>query len=327
MLDGAEQLETMIVPAVRRFNISRVDQVLERRDDTEDIETTSEGMQTVIEGRRLLRPLFEATEFNIISARQKSGLDPWGEAPGPSQDILIPSSFFLNVGLIAGGGPAGYNGLKITEAKQFSDVTVSAAEYKELIDTLEIRFNRKQGRDAVFAWFMPEPSHIDNDLTDRLLRRGIITPHFLAAVLAVDLETPLYLSKERAALLEFVPDRFSFRPVKPGDDPTKLNHDSESDELTRLVIKRIEAVLEDKRSSMTKDLMTLLKEPDARVVLREKTRSYLERIESGLKNPSSRKKQLQALFRKAIEIRSKVLHHPVLGRLDETDGQLLLPLP
>ena len=98
-LGQAETLETdFMIPALRRFNGSRVNRAIKRRDDSGDRMVSNEGFQTILEGKRLLRPLFELTEFNLVSSLDKSGRHPLG-APSdfiPTRTIRWPPSLFLN---------------------------------------------------------------------------------------------------------------------------------------------------------------------------------------------------------------------------------------
>jgi hypothetical protein len=328
-LNGAEDLERMIIQAISRFNTGRINAGLKRRDDNGNI-AEQDGRQTMMEGSRLLKPLFHATEFNLVSARQRSGRDPWGDAPGPAQDIVIPNSFFLNVGLIAGGGFGGYNGLGIDKAKQFNSVgLILKEEYSGLIEEFEVRMNQVKGRDTLFAWFVPEHSHIDIDLIDRLLRRGVITPHFLAAALAVDLEEPLYLSNERASLHRFIPDEFDFVPVPSGTDPNSIPRDPAKDQLTKLVLEAIEAVPEAERSDADKRFLERLKAADARTLLANDVDAYLTRVRDKLESADAnvRRTEVSRLFQKSLDLRRAVLRDRTFGTLDETRGTLLFPLP
>jgi hypothetical protein len=93
--------------------------------------------------------------------------------------------------------------------------------------------------DTNFAWFLPVPSHVDNDLADQLLKTGIVSPHFLAAALAVDLEVPV-LSDRRRSLLRFVPDRFDFMPIPAGTHPATLPRDAGRDFLITAVLQAID---------------------------------------------------------------------------------------
>ena len=62
---------------------------------------------------------------------------------------------------------------------------------------------------------------------------------FVAAVLAVDVETPVF-SDKRAELLKFVPDQFEFTPVPPDVDPVSVPRDAAQDMLTQAVLANID---------------------------------------------------------------------------------------
>ena len=325
-LKSAERLEPVIIAAIRRFNRAKINSTLKREDNRGSVEI-EDGFQTVLEGRRLLRPLFRMSEFNLISARQGSGLGPFSTPQGPQNQIEIPASFFLNIGLIRGEGLADYHGLGIDEAKQFLKIgKLASGEYKTLVDESRIAMRGQVGRDAHFAWFVPEPSHIDNDLIDQLLQRGIITSHFLAAALMLDLEEPVFLSQERESLLQLIPERFRFKPVAETNDPNTMPRNVEDDILTEGVIAAIEAMPETNRSTRAKEFLRFLKLADARAELRNRVVAYAERLKMALKG-ETRKSELKRLFEKAIRTRRSVLTDDVMGHLDETNGKLLLPLP
>jgi hypothetical protein len=334
VLNQAERLEDMIIPAIHRFNRHRINRSLERRDDNGDT-LSRDGLQTVVEGRRLLRPLFETTEFNIASARENSGFHPLaasGSTPDTDAitDVRVPETLFLNANLIAGGGRGGYLGLGILTARRFRETAVmKRTEYKALVQRFDVQMARQTG-DANFAWLIPEPSHIDVDLIDQLLRRGIITPHFLASVLAVDLRDPLYFSSERQGLLEFVPEVFQFQPIVEGATPLENLGHLDNDFLTKEVIARLEAATPESGSRAARWLARL-KADDAVASLKTDVEAYLSEVEASLRSdvehPERRTATLEALFRKALDARRAILQHTVLGELDETGGRLLFPLP
>ena len=95
-------------------------------------------------------------------------------------------------------------------------------------------------RDTHFGWLVPTPSFIDTDMADRLLKLGAVTPHFLAAVLAVDLEEPPLL-REAGRALKLLPERLEFTLLPEGTDPTSIPRDAEKDQLTKAVIAKIDA--------------------------------------------------------------------------------------
>jgi hypothetical protein len=326
-LDIADRLETdFIIPAVKRFNTARLNAALKRRDDTGDRLLSPDGRLTVVEGRRLLQPLFDITEVNLISSRDKSGRHPFASPTEfvPNLSIRIPDNFFLNTHLIAGGGTPDYIGLQLPVAAQFRQfATLTQQENKDLLDKFEVRLNNVRG-DTNFAWFGPEPSLIDNDMADQLLRTGIVTPHFLAAVLAVDLENPVF-SEKRTALLKYVPNQFEFKPLPSGTDPNSLPRDPEQDFLTQAVIAAIDQD-NPPGHSPADEFRTLLKSADARHELSNRVQEYVAQVEQRLSG-DRRQAELERLFRVLLDRREAMLRHPVLRNLDETNGQLLLPLP
>lgn len=335
MFSQAERLEPMIVSSIRRFNSHRINHALERRDDNGDVLLRG-SLQTVVEGRRLLRPLFEATEFNIISARQKSGTHPLSSSPSTPEsdamvDVEIPETLFLNAHLIAGGGAGGYQGLGLLDARRFRRIaTMKRSEYKALLRRFNVQLAGKSG-DTDFAWLIPEPSHIDVDLVDQLMRRGIVTRHFVAATIGVDLREPLYLASERRDLAKFVPNRFQFQPAGESDGGSMAgaSDDAAADPLTQALIVALEAS-NPQVDSRAGRWLKRLKSPDAVELLRQDVASYLAEIEEGLapnaEDPNKRSSALESLYRKALDARRQVLAHQVLGELDETGGRLLFPL-
>jgi hypothetical protein len=67
----------------------------------------------------------------------------------------------------------------------------------------------------------------------------VITPHFLAAALSVDLENPVFLSKDRESLLNFIPREFHFKPLSDQINPNKAPRNSADDLLTTAVVAAI----------------------------------------------------------------------------------------
>src|SRR5207247_10470048 len=102
------------------------------------------------------------------------------------------------------------------------------AEYKTLIEKsgLKLRTSENPPRtlrgDTHFAWFAPETGFVANHWIDTLLREKAVTPAFVAAVLAADLETPIF-SAPRARLLAFVPA--SFNGTSGEAHPDRLTRD------------------------------------------------------------------------------------------------------
>ena len=320
-LAGAEEFQLEFIRgAIEQFNTRRINAMLMRREDDGNVQVDAQGRAKVLDGKRLLRHLFVTTETNFVSSDQLSGMHPLApHEPGkPPGDVLIPNSFFLNANLIAGGGLTGYQGLEISEARDFSNVaTINPDEYKRLIDEFKPKLAGRLG-DANFAWFVPEPSQMDNSMVDRLMRRDILTPRFVAAALAIDLEHPVF-SAARESLLRFIPDEFEFAPQ------TTPAAESNADLLANLVIQNVRAS-NPAPGSVEHEFLSLLEDPDPVMRLRERVHAYLQRTKTLLQAPTTRQAELDRLFGRAIESRRAVKQHPVLNALDET-GDRLLPLP
>lgn len=334
-LGPAEALETQfIAPAIDQFNNRRINASLARRESDGNVEVDGDGFARVVEGRRMLRPLFETTEVNLGSARQASNLFPFPEAgPGPAEDVVIPATFLLNAHLLGGNGPVRLAGLGLPEAQGFTAVEVASPdggspvrpfavapeEYARLVADSGQMLGLRPG-DAGFAWFTPEASHIDNSMVDRLLRRGIVTPELVAAVAAIDLEAPIF-SEERSALLDFVPESFRFQILGPGEAPDPDRH---PDDLTRQLVESLRAA-EPEEGTAAAELLRRLEDDDPVALLRQDVAAYRDRLAGRLADPETRADELRRLHDLLDERRRTMLDHEVFGALDETGGELLFP--
>ena len=306
-LTSAETLESdFITPSINQFNLRRIAALVRRLSATQS---------EVTDARRLLRPLFQTTEFNIASALQLSGVHPIGPASTANEPIQIPHSFFLNSNLIAGDPVHRITGLGITEARFNNVEPVQPAEYNRLVQQNSLEIGGKAG-DSFFAWFVPEPSHVDVNMIDRLIGRGMVTRQFVAAVLAVDLETPVFSAK-RASLTSFVPTKYRFQSAT-GSGPS-----AHPDELTRATIKNLEAK-QPAAGSAEKELLDNLKSADPLEVLRPKVVAYRSHIVKQLAG-SDRDDELRRLFDIMVERRQKVMSDPLLQQLRESKFLFGLP--
>jgi len=288
-LKGAEDFETsFVLPSIRQFNGRRV---------TALTQSLPGALQEVTDAPRLLRPVFQTTEYNIISAGQLSGLHPFPAlATGPLAPVVVPDTFFLNANLLSGGGLTQYEGIGIPEARRFGNLLeLQPAEYRRVVEQFRTRLGDLTG-DTNFAWFVPEPSHIDNHEVDILLRRGVITREFAAAVLAVDLERPVF-SPAREGLLAAVPARFRFKPLNPGDVPA-----AHPDDLTRAIIAALRA-LNPAAGTAEADLLALLENPKPVDVLRQRVLAYLERERVQLGDPQKREAEISRLYNQVLDRR------------------------
>lgn len=325
-LGDAYTFERLITAPIRDFNRIKISKRLEL-DNTGQPIADSDGLQKVIDGKTLLKPLFATTEYNIISAdRILSGLHPFPviTTDGPAENVKIPNSFFLNANLISGGTPLQYKGLEIRDSQTFDDVAeLTSNEYKDLVIQSQVKLGGSKPGDAAFAWLVPEPSHIDNDLVDRLMQQGIVTPEFVSAVMAIDLETPI-LSEKRQKLLDLIPNEFRFKPLNGADPLTTKRH---PDELTQTVVSKLES-LSPSSSSPEGDFLEILKSSDPRKILGDRVKDYRSRLANNLdkSNPSLRQAELKRLYDLAISRRQTVVMDANLSALNET-RDLLLPLP
>lgn len=325
-LRGAEALETrFIVPAIDQFNNRRVNAALERRDADGDVQLDAEGRARVMEGPRLLKHLFVTTEINMASANQASNLFPGTPGDRPDQPVEIPSTFFLDAHLIGGNRPVRLDGLGVLEAARFNQhrmdaeierpFAVSPDEYRQLVLDSGQRIAEVPGADTGFAWFVPIASHMDNSMAERLVRRGVVTRRLVAAIAAVDLETPVF-SAERQRLLAHVPETFRFTP---GGSPSG---DGELPELERSIVASLEAS-DPAPGSPEALFLERLTADDPVALLRQDVVAYRARLATKLSDPATRPAELRRLFDLAHDRRQEFLAVQIFAPLEES--ALLFP--
>jgi hypothetical protein len=311
-LSSAENLMGAIMSAIDRFNDRKFSDLVKRVD----------GKIVVADAPRVLRPLFATTEINFVSARQSSGMHPVS-APlpanaAPARDINIPNGFFLANSALAGGGVLG-NPIGVDAANGFSEIAViRRQEYKDLIDRFEIKLHTaadaRRG-DAFFAWFTPEMGFSDAHWIVKLVQEKVVSPGFAAAVLAADLERPIF-SDARAKLLDFVPPGFSA-------DPDAAAH---PDRLTSEVIARLVAA-NPPPGTVAGRFLADLQAPDPVQVVRDRVAAYRDRIANDLRSNGAAERE--RLFGLLIQRRKEVREHPVFGPMfgPLVESDALLPLP
>jgi hypothetical protein len=325
MLTGAETLEGQIINAITRFNKARVAAWLRSDPNGTPTFVSLDGKRTgtVLQARRLLRPLFETTEVQLVASRSLSGRHPLepksDDLPG---DVLrsLPVNFFLNATLLRGGLTPSYRGLGISQATDFpGKLSLQRGEYRSFVDNSNMKFGGQSG-DAHSAFMIPEPSHVDNDLIDQAMKAGAVSPHFVAATLGVDWQTPVF-STRREKLARFIPDTYTF--IDPTDGPTLQN-----EALTKKVIEALQAA-NVPSGSPEEEWLANLKSPDAVQLLRTRIQERLTQLESEMSpsNASKRSRNIQILLQRMISVRKAMLNHPQLKNLDETGDGRLLPVP
>jgi hypothetical protein len=300
-----EDFEKSISAAISRSNSRRFAQLIAKQTD---------GKLTVTDARRVLRPLFETTEVNLVSAGQQSGLHPLsGTAQsGPSQPIKIPNSFFLTSAVLGNAG--------VNEANEFQSVAiVQPGDYKALIENTGVQITtRPSGKirgDTHFSWFTPEQGFVASNWIATLVENGVVSKAFVAAAAAADLETPIF-SKERAMLLKVVPESF-----------TAISGEQHPDTLTRAVIAALEATTP-APGTVSAEFLATLKATDPVAEVRLRVEKYKNRIEQRLgpnADAPTRVGELQRLFGVLIDRRKTLIEDPLFGNLIESEA--LLPMP
>jgi Putative peptidoglycan binding domain len=293
-LGGAEQLESaVILPTTTRFNERRINALL------------SADRQTITDARRLLRPLFTTTEFNIISSSTLSPLHPFSKpSSSVGNDISVPANFFLNSSLIQ-------NELGIT-ANFFDFSSLSTADYAHLVRQTKTSLGGSQPGDNNFAWFVPEPSFMDTDFVSQLIQKEIVPRQFVAAALAVDLENPV-LSSDRAKLWD--------AKVIPAQFKTGAQND-----LVAQTIRNLQA-LQPANGTPEATFLQLLRSPNAVAALQDRVNQYVNRESQRLDltkgaTRKTRSDEWIRLYKLMLQRRDAVANDPVLKSLNER-GTLL----
>jgi hypothetical protein len=290
-LEGAESLETdVMMPAITRFNTRRINQF------------KSADSTTINDARRLLKPLFVTTEANLISSEALSSLHPFAKRPARST-LRIPQSLFINQPLL--------DGLEIS-APFFDFNTMSGQDYEHLVRQTKTTLNGQQPGDSNFAWFIPEASFIDDDLVKQLMDQKIVPPAFVAAAMAIDLETPVF-SASRAKLWS---DK-----ILPAQFKTGANND-----LIAQVVKNLEALNPAAGTPEALFLQRLKSPNNAIATLKTQVDQYVNRERNRLganAKPKDRSQELIRLYKLALQRREAMLKDANLKSLDETGGKLL----
>ncbi|WP_298938222.1 hypothetical protein [uncultured Ruegeria sp.] len=302
-LNGAQILEVSIQSSLQRFADA---------DIRDHIDTASDGSVLVSDLPNLIDSLFQPTELNLGSSNKTSGLDEGGLTDRATGALNIPDSFFVNIFQMRDIDLPVFGGLGlVTNVFTPGNLGLSLEEYEELLSDNSIGTECMPGRDTLFPWFGPEPSEFDRRMVERLNRRGVVDDAFIAAVLAIDVETPLF-SQERASLLRHVPQEVRSPSLSQLPDT-----------LRAVVIASLEA--EANRSAAEDDFLTLLKNPDPVTELDTRVRGFLARTQEQLADPAARQTHLQQLFSRLLENREVFQTNPISAPLNEFTG--LIPKP
>jgi hypothetical protein len=294
-LKGAEDLEAdTIEPAISRFNQRRIDTL-----------KSSDGTM-IVDAKRLLKPLFMTTEFNLGSSRMESSLHPFTKSGNTSSHINLSNGFFLNRDLLA---------LLKFDSINFFSANLSLQDYEHLVRQTKTTLNGQQPGDTNFAWLVPEASFIDTDWVLKLVlsKQNIVPRAFALAVLAIDLENPV-LSIDRARLWsdKVLPAQFKIGP---------------NNDLIPQVVKNLEA-LKPAIGTPEAKFLQLLRQPDTvEATLQSQVSQYSKRENTLLDdkaNPADRSREWIRLYKLALQRREAVLADATLKSLDESGGKLLL---
>ena len=182
---GAEQLELIIRPTVRRWTTAR--------------------LQRGTEGPRLnhlpwiLRQLCTSTTVNLASSDQESAVLV---APG-APDLVFPMGLWFNVDLLLDP--------ELGIEPDIDPPTAPAALYADSLTKYAFAVEEgsfRQAGDTFFAFLVPEAAFEDTIVALEAIRAGILSAKFVAAVAMVDFSNPVY-SPARAHLMKYVPDSVS----------------------------------------------------------------------------------------------------------------------
>lgn len=140
-----------------------------------------------------LRPLFCETEINLESDTVPLDL--------ASSSVQIPSASIVSPFLARGS------------------ISIAGPAYQQLLDSTDMQFPETYRRDADHGWLVPVKGYSDLIAIQSLIKNGIVTDEFVADVLAVDYENPLFSSK-RCGLVQLIP------PEGLGKFPNRLKSSS-----------------------------------------------------------------------------------------------------
>lgn len=131
--------------------------------------------QSTLSLQEQLRPLFCTTEINLESNLKM-----------PKKGVAIPSAFWINplLGHI--------------------DLSVSADEYQQLLESFDMQFPETSLKDADHSWHTPVKGEADLNAIKNLVQNNVITASFAKAVLLIDFAHPVF-SNSRCELLKLLP--------------------------------------------------------------------------------------------------------------------------
>ena len=283
---GAQDLERHIEAMISNLNAERVRRAVTPGGDIKDL-------------RVLLRPLFLTTTVNLASSVNESA--------GTTAELLLPPNFFLNFGALA----------KVIAIDGVFQPRVLRRYYADALKDFNARLMDQESGfvrpgDTYFAFLVPEPSFEDVDMIQALLGNQIISPHFAASVLMVDMQNPIY-SPSRERLYQYVPTERMVSPVG-GDTSTMIAAS------IRKEAKKQGACRQEQYAGCSPEQQFILNwdlpEDRWRTVLSERVNAYLRSVSQRLKTKPayyeyfklahSRRQELRASRHKSL-VESRIL--------------------
>ncbi len=182
---GAEKLELIIRPTVRRWTMARLQRA-----------TASSQLEHL---PWVARHLCTTTTVNLASSDQESTV----VAGGGQTELLLPMGFWLNSDLLLD--------VQLNIPANFDPPRAPSALYAASLTRYEFALVEGSFRapgDTFFAFLVPEPAFEDTVVVLEAVRMGLLSPKFVASVAMIDFPNPVY-SPARAQLMTHLPESVS----------------------------------------------------------------------------------------------------------------------
>jgi len=182
---GAEKLELIIRPTVRRWTTARL--------------TRATAGSQLVNLPWVLRQLCTTTTVNLASSDQESAV----VASGAQSELVLPLGFWLNSDLLLDaqlGIPA-----------SFAPPHAPSGLYADSLQRYGFALFEgtfRQAGDTFFAFLVPEAAFEDNVVILECVRMGLLSPKFVASVAMIDFPNPIY-SPARAKVMQYMPNSIS----------------------------------------------------------------------------------------------------------------------
>lgn len=248
----AERMEAEVArPGVRRWNAARIARSVETDGTWHDV-------------RNFLRQAMTDTTVNLATSQTASHL------VDDCTPLRPPLTFFLNSDTL-------FDTLDFPpDDPADAHIIVPGQLYRESLKRYDMhRFDgalRIEG-DSHFAFLTPEPAFEDTQLTDALVKAGLLTRRLVAALTMTDFSNPVF-SPRRAALLRYVP------VVAKGPNAAET--------LEREFIAAVRAAADQRADgidSPEREFLSNFDTTDFDTVFRRRISDYLRHLKSGMEDP------------------------------------------